>query len=138
MLCQTWNFHLAYMFPPPALLPRVIRKIELSTGVFLLVKPFWTAQKWFPLLQLRVDVVHRLPLFRDLLVDLTTGQPPIVDNHLVVWRIFGGYAATAFPMPPSFSSATVRTPLLDVNTTGSGAPSAPFYVPEDFRSLTLL
>merc|ERR1712015_317577 len=138
-LCQFWNFRLAYAFPPPALLPRVARKIALSSGTFLLVTPFWTAQKWFPLLlRLRVDDVLRLPLHDDLLVDLTTGMPPLVDNRLVVWRIFGGCAATASPTPPSVSSATAGVLLPGVDTTGSGPLSAPFYVPEDFLSLTLL
>ena len=60
---------------------RMFRKIELSTGVFLLVMPFWTSQKWFPLLlQLRIDVIHRLPQFPDDFVDLLMGQPLLVDN----------------------------------------------------------
>ena len=38
-LAQRWSFRLAYAFPPPPLLPRVLRKLAVSTGVFLLVSP---------------------------------------------------------------------------------------------------
>ena len=58
-LPQPWNFRLAYAFPP---LLQVIRKIRVSSGIFLLVMPFWPAQKWFPaVLGLQVMDVHRLP-----------------------------------------------------------------------------
>ena len=62
-LAQPWNSSLAYAFPPPALLLRVILKIAASSDVFLLMTPFWPAQKWFPaILALHVLDVRRLPL----------------------------------------------------------------------------
>ena len=67
-LAQPWNFWLAYAFPP--LLLWVVQKISVSSGIFLLVTPFWPAQKWFPaVLDLQVMDVHRLPE----VVDLTSG-----------------------------------------------------------------
>ena len=56
-LAQPWNFRLAYTFPPPLLLC-VIRKIAVSSGVFLLVTPFWPAQKWFPAVLGLMDRSH--------------------------------------------------------------------------------
>ena len=44
-LAQPWNIRLAYAFPTPLC---VVRKITFSSVNFLLVRPFWSAQKWFP------------------------------------------------------------------------------------------
>ena len=46
---QVWNFQIAYAFSILALLPRTVRKL-VSTGVFVVVTPFWPSQKWWPLL----------------------------------------------------------------------------------------
>jgi hypothetical protein len=46
-LSLRWDFALAFLFPPIPLLKRVIRKLELSRGTFLLVVPYWEAQTWF-------------------------------------------------------------------------------------------
>jgi hypothetical protein len=45
-LSRWWDFELAYLFPPIPL-KRVVRKLELSRGVFLLVTPYWEARTWF-------------------------------------------------------------------------------------------
>jgi hypothetical protein len=45
-LSLRWDFKLAFLFPPIPL-KRVIRKLELSRGTFLLVTPYWDAQTWF-------------------------------------------------------------------------------------------
>jgi hypothetical protein len=68
---------LAFLFPLILLLKRVIRKLERSRGTFLLVTPYWDAQTWFASLQtLCVEDVRRLPFSDELIVDLTTGEPP--------------------------------------------------------------
>ena len=78
-LPQPWNFRLAYAFPLPSLL-RVVRKMAVS-GIFLLVTPFWPAQKWFPaVLGLQVMDVHRLPTMPEV-INLTSGLP-------LYWRSF--------------------------------------------------
>jgi hypothetical protein len=46
-LSQRWDFSLAYLFLPIPLLKRVVRKLEMSRGMYLLVIPFWDAQTWF-------------------------------------------------------------------------------------------
>jgi hypothetical protein len=88
-----WNFHLAFLFPPIPLLKRVVRKLEVSRGIYLLVTPYWEAQTWFTSLQsLPVLEVGRLPFHDVLVVDLATGEPPpsLKRLFLVVCRICGG------------------------------------------------
>jgi hypothetical protein len=76
-LSQKWDFNLAYLFPTIPLVKRVIRKLELSWGTYFLVTPYWDAQTWFASLQaLAVEDVCRLPMSADLVIDLTTGEPP--------------------------------------------------------------
>jgi hypothetical protein len=92
-LSLRWDFALAFLFPPIPLLKRVIRKLELSRGTFLLVTPYWEAQTWFASLKaLQVEDVCRLPFSDDLVIDLTTGEPPpnLERLFLVVWKILGG------------------------------------------------
>jgi hypothetical protein len=92
-LSRRWDFALAFLFPPIPLLKRIIRKLELSRGTFLLVTPYWEAQTWFASLQaLQEEDVRRLPFRDDLVIDLTTGEPPpnLERLFLVVWKILGG------------------------------------------------
>jgi hypothetical protein len=92
-LIQRWDFKLAFLFPPIPLLKRVIRKLERSRGTSLLVTPYWDTQMWFASLQaLRVEDVRSLHFSDDLIVNLTTGEPPpnLERLFLVVWTILGG------------------------------------------------
>jgi hypothetical protein len=92
-LSLRWDFTLAFLFPPIPLLKRVLRKLELSWGTFLLVTPYLEAQTWFASLQaLQVEDVCRLPFSDDLVIDLTTGEPPpnLERLFLVGWKILGG------------------------------------------------
>jgi hypothetical protein len=92
-LSMQWDFELAYLFPPIPLLKRVMRKLELLRGVFLLVTPYWEAQTWFASLHaLQVLDVRHLSFHNDLVIDLSTGEPPpsLERLFLVVWKICGG------------------------------------------------
>jgi hypothetical protein len=92
-LSMRWDFTLAFLFPPIPLLKRVVRKLELSNETFLLVTPYWEAQTWFASLQaLQVVDVYRLPFKNDLVINLSTGEPPpsLERLFLVVWKILGG------------------------------------------------
>ena len=61
-LAQLWNFDLAYAFPPPQIISRVLQKIEAASGTFILITPFWPAQKWFASIQLlKVVEVRKIP-----------------------------------------------------------------------------
>jgi hypothetical protein len=89
-LSQKWDFSLAYLFSPIPLLKRVIRKLESSWGTYLLVTQFWDAQTWFA--SPSAGSGGRLPMSADLIINLTTGEPPPNLNRLflVVWTISGG------------------------------------------------
>ena len=133
-LAQEWDFPLAYAFPPPPLLPRVLRKIAVSVGVFLLVTPFWPAQKWYPsILGLRVEEVRRLPEVPPVM-DLISGSPPLPRLPLLVWKISGGSTDSLSPTTPSASSVTVGETRQRRDMTLCGAPSAPFSTPAEFLS----
>ena len=122
-LAQNWDFCLAYAFPPPPLLPRAIEKIRRSSGTFLLVTPHWPAQKWVPmLLDLTVIDVCRLPLWKELVVDLQTGLPPPTgaELRLVAWLISGGCAPPVRPMPVSASLPQAGEARRQNATIGSG------------------
>jgi hypothetical protein len=93
VLSMRWDLKLAFLFSPIPLLKRVMRKLELSRGTFLLVAPYWEAQTWFASLQaLQVVDVRHLPFSDNLVIDLTTGEPPpsLERLFLVVWKISGG------------------------------------------------
>jgi hypothetical protein len=76
-LSMVWVFSSGLPLPTHPLLLRVVRKLEVSRGVFLLVAPHWEAQMWFASLQaLPVLEVRCLPFHESLVVDLVTGVPP--------------------------------------------------------------
>ena len=136
-LGQVWEFPVAYAFPPP-LLPRVVRKIAASVGVFLLVSPFWPAQMWFPvLLGLRVEEVCRLPEVPGV-VDLVSGAPPLLLLPLLAWKSFGGGTISPSLTTPSASFATAGEPLPRRAMTPCGALSAPLSTPAEFLSFPLI
>jgi hypothetical protein len=65
-LSQRWDFPLTYAFPPIVLLKRVVKKLEMLKGTFILVSPLWAAQTWLAsLLMLKVLEVRRLPFMED-------------------------------------------------------------------------
>ena len=141
-LSLPWNFSLAYAFPPIPLVPRVIKKIRLSTGVIILITPFWTAQTWFPaLLSLRVQEVRRLPYHPQLVIDLTIGSPPpLLDSlHLVAWKIIGGRTiSTMSQIKPSASLVQDGENRLEIDTTEHGNLSPNISIPTTFQSLQSL
>jgi hypothetical protein len=54
-LSQRWDFPLMFPFPPIALLKRVVKKLEMLRGTFILVSSLWEAQTWLAsLLKLKV------------------------------------------------------------------------------------
>ena len=137
-LLQLWDFDLAYLFPPPALLPRVLNKIALSSGNFILITPFWPSQKWFPpLLDLQIQDVRRLPLLPDVVVDLTTGTPPrkLSLLHLLAWKITGGSTLLPCQTNLSVSSPEVGGSHHQPDTTPPGDRLKTFSLPNDFLSI---
>jgi hypothetical protein len=141
-LSMRWDFKLAYLFPPILLLKRVVRKLELSRGVFLLFTPYWEAQTWFASLQaLQVLEVHRLPFHNNLVVDLSTGEPPpsLKWLFLVVWKICGGLGeSTQSQIGPSTLSRQGGSNPQKIATKGPGGPSKPSCALPPFLSVKRL
>jgi hypothetical protein len=134
-LSQPWAFNLAYAFPPPPLLKRVVAKLESSAGMFILITPFWPAHPWFPsLLHLDIRDVRRLPLLQDIVMDLVSaGNPPILDSlHLVAWLICGGVKTSRVcRMRPFVSSKLGGEEVPNNATKDAGGTSKPsFAAPE--------
>lgn len=98
---QPWTFRLAWVFPPPPLIPLVLDHLNKASGTFLIVAPRWTKTFWRPDLKARaVDAPIKLKNLDQNLVDLSTMKAPlkVKDIQLEVWKVRGG--------PPTFQSGT--------------------------------
>jgi hypothetical protein len=141
-LSLRWDFALALLFPPIPLLKRVIWKLELSRGTFLLVTLYWEAQTWFASLQaLQVEDVRRLPFSDDLVIDLTTGEPPpnLERLFLVVWKILGGLGeSTLSRTGPSALFRQDRSDSQKAATKERGNPSSSSSALPPFHSIRRL
>ncbi|XP_044579959.1 uncharacterized protein LOC123262044 isoform X2 [Cotesia glomerata] len=87
---QAWDFNLAWLFPPPSLIPRVLAHLNKCQGQFLLVAPRWERTFWLPDLANRsVEPPMTIRNLERVLIDLTTGNPPpqVEQLTLQVWRI---------------------------------------------------
>lgn len=90
---QDWNYQLAWIFPPPSLIPRVLAHLNKAHGKYLLVTPDWDRPFWKADLESRA--LHPPMVIKDLgevLIDLTSGLPPPYIDQLTlqVWMVGGG------------------------------------------------
>nr|CAI5846316.1 unnamed protein product [Callosobruchus analis] len=90
---RQWVYHLAWIFPPPTLMPRVLQHLNSATGTYIVVVPRWEKVFWRADLKSRAIAppfqIHNLQAN---LVDMSTGRPPENTKpfRLEAWKIQGG------------------------------------------------
>ncbi|KAK3101176.1 hypothetical protein FSP39_001539 [Pinctada imbricata] len=89
-LATNWTGMYAYAFPPPVLVPKVLKKAAQETCVLLLIAPMSPKQSWYPdLLELLIDFPRKLPIMENLLTQ-KRGQimhPDPGSLNLAAWKI---------------------------------------------------
>uniref|UniRef100_A0A2A4J4H2 Reverse transcriptase domain-containing protein n=1 Tax=Heliothis virescens TaxID=7102 RepID=A0A2A4J4H2_HELVI len=90
---RTWNYNLAWIFPPPPLIPRILQHINQCQGTFILIVPRWENVFWRPIIKKRsLDRPFTIRNLCEHLIDIRTNQPPpkVQDLSLEAWKIRGG------------------------------------------------
>ncbi|KOB73008.1 putative transposon Ty3-I Gag-Pol polyprotein [Operophtera brumata] len=96
-----WAFGLAWVFPPPNLLPRGLMHLNRARGMFLIVAPKWPQAFKRADLKARVGAPpFTIQQLEYVLVDLSTGHPPprVQDLKLDVWKCGGWSRAVEHPV----------------------------------------
>ena len=98
-MLQSWDFLMAYAFPPFVLISQVLVKLRaFQSAVLTLIMPFWPQREWLPdLLDLLVEPPLELPLRGDL------RQPHVWRFHqnLPVLRLHAWRLKSTLQDPPA-------------------------------------
>ena len=82
--------HLAYLFPPLAILHKVLYKIRQDKARVILIAPRWPRRPWYAaLLRMLVEVPLKLPQMPDLLSQHGMRHPNPDFLELVAWKLSG-------------------------------------------------
>ena len=68
-LSVAWSCHNPYMFPPFALIPRCLTKLQEAAALAVLIAPVWPNQPWFPSV---LEYLTPPPILLPLLADIVT------------------------------------------------------------------
>ena len=72
-----WENLVAYAFPPTALLPKVVQKLQSQICRIILITPGWLTKPWFwDLVEMSLDIPRQLPHIRTLLKQPLNNQYP--------------------------------------------------------------
>ncbi|XP_047543182.1 uncharacterized protein LOC125075511 [Vanessa atalanta] len=90
---RCWTYNLAWIFPPPSLLPRVLHHLNSARGKFIIIAPKWKKPFWRP--DLKNRSLARPLKIRNLnitLVDTVSGRPPaqVHNLQLEAWLVSAG------------------------------------------------
>ena len=85
-----WENMVAHAFPPIALLPKVVQKLQSQTCRIILIAPDWPTKPWFwDLVEMSLDIPRQLPPTRTLLKQPLNNQyhanPTSLNLH--VWYL---------------------------------------------------
>ncbi|XP_063371145.1 uncharacterized protein LOC134659432 [Cydia amplana] len=90
---RVWQFDLAWIFPPPSIIPRVLAHLNHAKGTYIIIVPRWEKVFWRSDLKMRaVDPPFQIRNLNHHLLDMTTqaGLPNAQNLRLEAWRIRGG------------------------------------------------